>query len=194
MNKQYPYPDSYNYAKTHELLNREWFGDRDDIREILDRADEDAWERVLSNRNSYPLDVQGAIGSYLSKPHNVRDISDKEMELIKANKKAQSHSRFEKAWEEKSKSLPSRPLSDVDTVNDDAWVKLVAVKAEMARYVATRKYLARGSTDTLLKTWEEKVKVAENEYEQTSKEVAARDVKFRDNQKDDFYKSWLFEL
>jgi predicted mannosyl-3-phosphoglycerate phosphatase (HAD superfamily) len=190
----YPYPDSYNYAKTHELLNREWFGDRDDIREVLDRADQDAWEKVLANRMLYPLDVQGAIGSYIVKPHKVRDISDKELKILQEKKKEQVQERFEKAWEECVKTLPGRTLSDVDTANDDAWTAVATAKASLAKYLATRKYVARGSTDVLLKTHEEKVKEAETEYARTSKEVELCDAKFRDSQKHKFYENWVCQL
>lgn len=190
----FPYPDSYNYAKTHELLNREWFGDRDDIREVLDRANQDAWERVARNRNSYPADVRDAIQSYIVKPYTLRDISDKEMELIDEKKKERISLRFADAWEEKKKTLPTRPLNDADTANDDAWLSLTAAKVGLDRYTATRKYQVYVTTDNLLKTHEEKVKVAENEYAQTSKEVAYQDDKFRDAQKHDFYKNWVCEL
>jgi hypothetical protein len=194
MNQAYPYPDSYNYAKTHALLNREWFGDRDEIREVLDRADQDAWEKVASNRNGYPTDVREAILTYIVKPYNIRDISDKELALINEKKKERIATRFAEAWQAKLKTLPPRPLNDADTANDDAWSSLQAAKVGMDRYLANRKYRAVGATDALLKVHEEKIKAAENEYSRTSKEVVLQDDTFRDSQKHDFYTNWVCEL
>lgn len=192
MDQAYPYPDSFNYEETHRLLNSQWVKDRDEIREVLDRADQHAWAKVYHNRHSYSSDVCYAILTYITKPYNIHDITDKEMNLINEKKKERFATRFSEAWVEKVKTLPTRPLNDADTANDDAWMNLQAAKIGMSHYLANRKYQL--GSDKLLKTHEEKVKAAENEYSRTSKEVESQDDKFREIQKRDFYTTWVCEL
>lgn len=190
----FPYPDSYNFQKTDMLINREWFGDRDDIREILDRADQDAWEKVNLNIKKYPAEVQDAIRSYYSPFHNVKDITDKQFENIQKNRRALSNARFEAAWEKVKGDLPTRPLTDVDTENDEAWNQVTVAKMALQTHMANRKYKAKGTTDAKLKVLEDKIKEAETEYERTNKDVAWWDERFTANQKSEFYKEWVCEL
>ena len=93
-------------------------------------------------------------------------------------------SKFDDEWLEVKKTLPPRTLSEVDTINDDAFEKLSRVRKEMGKFIPKNQAKRREELETQLS-------IAENEYQKTSNDVRAEDELYEQRQKDKFQQSKL---
>lgn len=187
------------------LLTRDWFVEDDMIEEVLECADEDAWEWIYNNRTKYstrirmriePEDYQFPVEKLKIR---VVELTDKMIAQIESEEKKKIEDAFEKDWVEYAKSIENRPAEPIDSKLDDAWEKITFAKAALQKYLekpAVRKYVApsaRGtvSSDTKETELNAAVQKAENEYEKLQEEEKEVDTLYWTNKRDDYRKIWM---
>jgi hypothetical protein len=181
-----------DYERTIEILScYEALGDYGQIMETLACASEEVWQEIQGNRISFSYEIQRAINSYdtpvspfVSKNLVVKDISIKEIRERDKRRMEELFSKFDDEWLEVKKTLPPRTLSEVDTINDDAFEKLSRVRKEMGKFIPKNQAKRREELETQLS-------IAENEYQKTSNNVRAEDELYEQRQKDKFQQSKL---
>jgi hypothetical protein len=194
----------YNTATMDKLLTRDWFVEDDDIEDVLDAADSDAWDWVYENRAKYSTRIRSRI-----EPDDYRvpleefdvkvvELSDKAFAQIKSDRKKALEEQFERDWAKHADSLPDRPYQAVDTELDDLWNKFSHAKAELTKYLekpSSKKYTSPGSRENLVSAKqaeiEEKIRIAENEYLAAQVSVDAEDELYWNKQRDEYAKIWL---
>lgn len=197
--------DSYDSKTTDELLTRDWFMDHDTIVDVLDCADENAWNYVYENRAKYSTRIR-----MLIEPDDYRvpleklkirlvDITDPMMEKIEVNQRKKNDELFEKDWVEYSKSIQDRGFSDEDSDLDNAWDNFCRAKDRLTKYLEkpnAKKYVTPGSrkdtyVDPKQAELEEAIRISENEYDLAQKAVDQVDTIYWGRKKMEFRKKWL---
>jgi hypothetical protein len=187
------------------LLTRDWFIDEDEIDELLDSADEDAWEWVYANRKKYSTRIR-----MLIEPDDYRvpveklkirlgDLTDSMMEKIELDQKKKLDEAFEKDWVEHSKSIQDRGFSNVDSNLDDAWDNFCRARNVLTKYIekpTAKKYVApsirdKEIIDSKRAELESIVHDMENEYDAAQKLVDDTDFVYWELEKNEYRKIWM---
>jgi len=197
--------DSYDTNTMDELLTRDWFMDHDSIVDVLDCADQNAWNYVYDNRSKYSTRIR-----MLIEPDDYRvpieklkirlgNITDSMMEKMESNQRKKNDELFEKDWVEYSKSVQDRGFSDEDSQLDDAWDNFCRAKDRLTKYLEkpnAKKYVtpnSRGNTyvDPKQAELEEAIRTSENEYDMAQKAVDEVDTLYWGRKKMEYRKKWL---
>jgi len=193
----------YDRETMDTLLTRDWFVEDDMIQEVLDCADQDAWEWVYKNRKKYSTRIRMRI-----EPNDYRfpveklkfrvvELTDKMIETMDYEKKKKFEDAFEKEWIQHSKTIEDRPVCSIDSALDDAWEKLTIAKVNLKKYLekpVARKYVAHGSltkVDTKQTELEEAVRKIENEYARLEEEEKEIDTLYWTTKRDEYRKTWM---
>ena len=187
---------------TNALLERDWFIDNEGIIELLELADQDAWEYVCKNRMMYSQRVRDMIDSYFKPSYktkvNVTNLTDEELELIENIRSKKYEVAFRKDWEEKLKTIPPRSPTDIDTLADNTWEILVKAKEELSNYLKTmqKKYVAPKARtavtlDPKQKKLEDRVRDLENEYNLLKKSIGTLDTIYLSKKEDEYRETWM---
>lgn len=199
--------ERFDRKTADELLTRDWFIDDHHIYNILDCADEEAWDFIYTNRNKYskrireiiePNDYRIPIEKLRIK---IRDLSDKDWEAVIRERKRQLDSQFENHWLEYSECLSERPLGEADSLLDDAWERVSKAKDKLTKYNASHPntYMApsmRGkqTVNSKQKLIEDEIRCMENEYEKAQKAVDASNSEYWETKKNEYRKTWMPKL
>jgi hypothetical protein len=167
------------------VLKRNWFLDDESILEELDWANQEAWDYVCANRESYPERVRECIWrtKYPTKMR-VLDFTDDDLRKIEVRRLIELEDKFEEAWKVEKENVPERPYGDIDSQLDDAWSSLASMKNQSRSYVPPSK----------VKALNEKIESLENEFERLNKAVQQADSDYVSKYKDDFKFTWMRDL
>jgi hypothetical protein len=187
------------------LLTRDWFIDEDGIQEVLECADQDAWDWIYANRKKYSTRIRKLIEpTDYEFPLNklkirVVELTDSMIEKIESERKKKIDDAFEKDWIEHSKTIQDRGFEDVDSDLDDAWDDFCLARDNLTKYLekpSTKKYVAPSSrgketVDSKQTELEDIVRKMENEYDLSQKAVDEVDTLYWDTKKNEYRKIWL---
>ena len=186
---------------TDTLLLQDWFADTQEIVDILELADHNAWMYVCKNRQRYSRRIQDVIASYgiISKiPTKLRvvDLTDEEMYLIERHRANKHDQAFEICWAEELKVLPPRPLGDIDILLDTTGEALCNAKDMIANHLKSKKkkYVPPGAqaiVDPKHKRLEDLVRTLENEYTVLKDSIKRLDSIYRESKKDEYRELWM---
>jgi hypothetical protein len=202
MNSNFPIYIWNDRETTNALLERDWFIDNEGIVELLELADQDAWEYVCENRMKYSKRIRDMIDSYFKPAYKtkvtVSDLTDEELELIERIRSKKYDDAFRKDWEEELKTLPPRSPTDIDTLSDNTWEILMNAKKDLLDYfkVSQKKYVAPKSRTTVSmdpkqKKLEDRVRDLENEYNLLKKAIETLDSIYLSNKEDEYRETWM---
>jgi len=199
--------ERFDRKTADELLTRDWFIDDQHIYDIIDCADEEAWDFIYTNRHKYSMRIRQIIepNDYRIPTEKlrikVRDLSDKDWEAVIRERKRQLESQFENHWSEYSECLSERPLGEPDSLLDDALERLSKAKDKLTKYIASRPktYMApsmRGKQilDPKQKLIENEIRSMENEFEKAQKAVEASNSEYWETKKNEYRKTWMPKL
>lgn len=197
--------DWYDRKTMDSLLTRDWFIDEEGIQEVLECADQDAWDWVYANRNKYSTRIR-----MLIEPDDYRfpvdklkirvvELTDSMMEKIESERKKKVEEIFEKDWVEHSKSIRDRGFEDVDSDLDDAWDNFCRAKDLLTKYLekpTSKKYVAPSSrgketVDPKQAALEDDIRKMENEYDLAQKAVDEADSSYWEIKKNEYRKTWM---
>jgi hypothetical protein len=195
----------YDRETMDMLLTRDWFVDDDTIEDVLNCADEDAWNWIYENRAKYstrirmwiePEDYQFPVEKLKIR---VVELTDKMIAQMESEKKKKTEEAFEKDWVEYAKTLENRPVHPIDSQLDHAWEKITFAKAALQKYLekpAARKYVAPSARGTVPADTKETelnaaIQKAENEYEKLQEEEKQVDTLYWTDKRDDYRKIWM---
>ena len=200
--------DWYDRKTMDILLTRDWFVDEEGIQEVLECADQDAWDWVYANRNKYSTRIRMMI-----EPDDYRfpvdklkirvvELTDSMMEKIESERKKKVDQAFEKDWIEHSKSLQDRGFGDVDSDLDDAWDNFCRAKDLLTKYLEkpnAKKYVApssrgKDSVDAKQAALEDDIRKMENEYDLAQKAVDDKDSSYWEIKKNEYRQTWMPSL
>lgn len=190
-----------------ELLTRDWFVDDEGIYNIIDCADQEAWDFIYVNRRNFsrrireiiePADYRFPIEKLRIK---VRALSDKEWTDMNREKQRKNNTVFEKDWEEYSDRISDRPLGEVDSRLDDAWERLGKAKDKLTTYLDShpKSYVPqsrRGKEiiDPKQKLIEDEIRKMKNEYDNAQALVEKSDSLYWETKKNEYRKTWMPKL
>jgi len=197
--------DWYDRETADNLLSRDWFIEDDCIQEVLERADQDAWDWIYANRSKYSTRIR-----MLIEPEDYRfpveklkirvaELTDSMMEKINSERQKKIDDAFEKDWIEHSKTIQDRGFGNVDSELDDAWDNFCHAKDVLTKYLekpAAKKYVAPGSrgkdtVDPKQIEIETNIRKMENEYDLAQKAVDEVDTLYWDLKKNAYRKTWM---
>lgn len=195
----------YDRKVTDLLLTRDWFVDEEEIDEVLDSADQDAWDWIYANRKKYSTRIRMLIepDDYLFPLDKLKigvvDLSDSMMEKFESDQKKKVDQAFEKDWIKHSKTIQDRGFDDVDSDLDDAWDNFCRARNTLAKYIEkpnSKKYVAPGNrdketTDPKQLALENVVRTMENEYDSAQKAVDDTDSVYWELKKNEYRKTWM---
>jgi ribosomal protein S17E len=194
----------YDRELTDLLLTRNWFLDDQSIQEVLDCADQEAWDWIYLNRKKYPTRIRQLIEprDYFYPLHKLKlrlvEFTDKEWDKLEREEEKKHEERFEKDWIVYSKHVPDRPLEKIDSDLDDIWEKFNDAKDALTKYIDTRskKYIAPSSRgkeviDPQQKKLEDYIQSMENEYDKAQKLVEDTDSIYWKTKKNEYRKIWM---
>ena len=128
------------------LLMRNWFLSVDDIMEVLEKADEDAWNYVYDNRAKYatrireliePLDYAPPLKKLKMRVVNLTDKMAKDIEEKEAKEREE---RENAAWKQYVlDNRLERPSMSCDNEAEDLFGKLLRTEVELENYLKNRK-------------------------------------------------------
>lgn len=196
--------ECFDVTTVDELLTRDWFIDEQYIYDIIDCADQEAWDYIYLHRSKYSRRIREIIepNDYRVSPDKlrirVRCVSDKELNDINRENKMKLEDSFEKDWTEHSKGVSGRPLKDVDSRLDDAWDRFARAKDKLIKYIESRpkSYSSpsmRGN-DPKQTVIENEIRKMENEYENIQKLVDQADFEYWKTKKNEYRKNWVPKL
>jgi hypothetical protein len=197
--------DYYDRETMDILLTRDWFVEDETIEDVLDCADEDAWDWIYENRAKYSTRIRMCIepADYHFPIEKLKirvvDLTDKMITQIQSEKKKKMEEAFEKDWVEYAKTIQNRPVHLIDSKLDDTWEKLILAKAALQKYLekpAVRKYVApsaRGtvSSDTKETELNSAIQRLENEYKKLEEEEKEVDTLYWTDKRNDYRKIWM---
>jgi len=205
-----------NYEKMNEfydretmdlLLTRDWFVDDDTITELLDCANQDAWDWIYQNRSKYSTRIRMRIepDDYAIPLDKLKirvvDLTDKEWDRMKREDQKKREEMFEKDWIEHSKSIPDRPLGSIDSNLDDTWEDFCQAKETLTKYLETKpkKYVApsaRGkiTIDPKQTQLENYIRSMENEYDKAQKLAEEEDAKYWKTKREEYHVIYMSKL
>lgn len=199
--------ECFDVTTADELLTRDWFIDEQYIYDIIDCADQEAWDYIYLNRRKYSRRIREIIepNDYripLEKLRiKVRCVSDQEWNDIIRQNKSKLDVAFEKDWTEYSECVSDRPLKDVDSRLDDAWDRFGRAKDKLTKYLESRpkSYIPpsmRGKeiVDPKQTVIENEIRSMENEYDKIQKLVAQADSEYWKTKKNEYRKNWMPKL
>jgi hypothetical protein len=186
---------------TDTLLLRDWFTDTEGIVEVLESADQNAWAYVCKNRERYSQRIQDAIASYrinskIPTKLRVVDLTDREMYMIEKDIANKHDKAFEISWAEESKTLPPRPIGEIDMLVDRIGEALCDAKDMLANYLKSKKkkYVPPGAqviVDPKHKKLEDLVHTLENEYTVLKESIKRLDTIYLDSKRDEYRQLWM---
>lgn len=200
--------DSYDTETVNQLLTRDWFINEDDILDVIDSADKNAYDYLYKNRSKYSKRIHQLIEPddfrFPIEKLNIRvvNITESMMKNIETEHKKTVSDMFERKWIEHSKDIQDRTIGTVDTDLDNAWDKFCQAKESLAKYVANpnaKKYISPSSRgkeviDNKQKELEEVVRNAENEYDLAQKRVDDADEEYWNTKKSEYGATWMSTL
>lgn len=200
--------DSYDTETVNQLLTRDWFINEDDILDVIDSADKNAYDYLYKNRSKYSKRIHQLIEPddfrFPIEKLNIRvvNITESMMKNIETEHKKTVSDMFERKWIEHSKNIQDRTIGTVDTDLDNAWDKFCEAKESLAKYVANpnaKKYISPSSRgkeviDNKQKELEEVVRNAENEYDLAQKRVDDADEEYWNTKKSEYGATWMSTL
>lgn len=179
MTSIYPVFQRTDKDTLHALLRRDWFVDEEAIYEELEWADQEAWDYVYANRETYSARVRECIEpTRYPVKMRVVDLTDEEVVSIEVQRKLKREKAFDEMWERVKHTIPERPYSDTDAYLDDAWNQVTAAK---------KVYCPPGRENKALLD-------AENEYVRLRKKAEAEDAEYIAQYKNELKLSWMREL
>jgi hypothetical protein len=186
------------------LLKRDWFLDVDDILEVVNLADQDAWNYIYKNRTSYSNRIRHVIEyrDFLVHPSKLTmrcvDYTDDMYTRRNADILARQKQAFEKSWEIYSATLPERCLESIDSQLDDVWRDLQLAKDNLKNYneKKPKKYVPpsmRGKEvpDEMQVKLTNAITELETDFNTITKAVADADKSYTDNKKDEYHSYWV---
>jgi hypothetical protein len=176
MTSIYPVFERTSKDTLHALLRRDWFVDDEAIYEELEWADQEAWDYVYANRETYSARVRECIEpTRYPVKMRVVDLTDAELRKMELQRKLDLERAFDEMWERVKNTVPERPYNDTDAYLDDAWTRVTAAK---------KVYCPPGRENKALRE-------AENEYVRLRKKVEAEDAEYIAQYKDDLKLTWM---
>ena len=184
------------------LLKRNWFTENEGIVELLELANQQAWEYVCKNRMIYSQRVRDMIDSYFKPVYKskvtVSDLTDQELEIIEQIRSKKYEEAFRKDWEKQLKTIPPRSPTDIDTLSDSTWELLVKSKEELSNYVKVnqKKYVSPKArtmvtVDPKQKKLEDRLRDLENEYNLLKKSIGTLDTIYLSKKEDEYRETWM---
>lgn len=199
--------ESFDAKTADALLTRNWFMDDQHLYDVIDYADEDAWDFIYKNRNKYATKIREYIepNDYRIPVEKlrikIRDLTDKEWDKINREKETKLETQFEKDWITYSENISDRPMGYLDQDLDDAWERFGHAKEKLTKYLAsrTKTYLApslRGKeiVDPKQKEIEDHIREMENEYDALQKEIEEADSAYWEAKKNEYRITWMSKL
>lgn len=195
--------ESFNKEQADRLLTANNFFCEEDLWDILDYADDEAYDYIYANRNKYDSHIH-----YLLEPKDfipprvkmtVRNMTDKDMSDIAKEERTANIRKFEEVWKTMKDEIPERPHGDIDDEYDDAWDKLSSIRDRVTAYLSkkTGKYVAPGSRpkgDSALEKLEAELDECKNAYNDLEKRIEEADEKYLADKKNECFEEWLLQL
>lgn len=195
--------ESFNKEQAHRLLTENNFFCDEDLWDVLDYADDDAYKYIYNNRANYASYIH-----YLLEPTDfvpprskmiVREMTDKDMKDMEAEQTSAKKREFDHLWISIEKTIGDRPYDDIDKMHDDAWDALQNVRTRMTAYLSKKnaKYVppsARSSTDPVFDKLDKELDECKRVYEEIEKQVEEADKKYLADKKDEHYQKWLLSV
>lgn len=136
----------YEPELVDHLLMRNWFLSVDDIIEVLEKADEDAWNYVYENRMKYATRIRELIEPRDYAPPlkkmklHVVELTDKMARDIEAKETKQREERENADWKQYvDDNRLERPSMSCDNDAEDLFAKLLSTEVELGKYMKNRK-------------------------------------------------------
>lgn len=167
---------------------------------ILDGCTQEAWDHVCANKEKYPSNIRLLIEPFRPKTKmRVLELTDQLEEQLKREAKATRMKEFEVQWNMIKKSIPDRPMDDLDDELDDAWSHLSVAKSRMTEYLErkNKKYVppsARRAVDPELAEIETEISECQGIFNAIEKRIHEADEKYMAQKKNELFEKWLREL
>lgn len=195
--------ESFNTEQADRLLMENNFLDENDLWDVIQYADDSAFEYIYANRKKYATNIQ-----YLIEPEDripprikvvVRDMTDKDIKDDAAARISAKKREFEDLWMDIEESIGDRPYGDIDQEYDDSWEKLQDVRQRMTTYLSKKsgKYVApssRSKSDDALDKLEKEMDACKQTYHAIEKRIEEADKKYLAEKKDEYYQRWLLSV
>lgn len=194
--------ESFNKEQAHALLTANNFLCDEDLWDVIEYADNEAYDFIYNNRNSYCSMIQ-----YLLEPKDfipsklrVLELTDADMVKIENDRKAAAIKEFDVLWDSTlKKDLPGRPRDDLDDDLDDAWDDLTQARNRMTAYLNKKntKYVppsARTKSDPAQEKIEKDIEDCKTAFNNIEKRISEADDKYIADKKDEFFRNWLYSV
>lgn len=193
--------ETFDTDEVNVMLRDESLTD-EEIWDVIDLADQEAWENICKNITKFPARVQNYVSpghTFPRKKRRLNDLTDEIMEDMEKERNAEKIREFEAHWETIKKTIPERPIDSLDDEYDDAWNALSAARDRMTAYVAKKKgkYLPpsmREAMDVEQKEIDDEIRECKREYEKIEKRICAADEEYMSKKKDELLKEWLLTM
>jgi hypothetical protein len=151
------------------LIKRDWFHSTQDIHDLLAYADDNTFWKLYENRKAYPQRSREVIAplDYIhDKPlfkYAVRDLTDGDMENMRAQERKALRELMKWEWEKYMKTMPPRPPMSIDQKIDEKRGEIEAICEERRVYTDVRKCGDRKKLaefdSQIAKKWEEEAEL-----------------------------------
>ena len=136
----------YEPELVDHLLMRNWFLSVDDIKEVLEKADEDAWKYVYENRTKYATRIRELIEPRDYTPPlkkmkiHVTELTDKMARDMASKETKEREERENVGWNQYVlDNRLERPSMSCDNEAEDLFAKLLSTEVQLEKYLKNRK-------------------------------------------------------
>lgn len=189
---------SFDKKTADFLLHRNWFYHNQDIVDVLNSADEDAWAYIYKNRSKYSLRIRQIIEPNDYKIHSTKPVVELTDRMIFMMEKERKDKCMDD-WIQELKNVPPRPHDDIDTQLEQADHAFEHANDLLANYLEkqTKKYkspLGRLLVDPKQKALEDTLAKVKNERDNVKDRVVNATISYLETKRRDFEAQWVFKL
>lgn len=194
--------ETFTLEQADRLLTENTFFCDEDLWDVIEYADDEAYEFIYKNRSKYAGEIQ-----YLLEPKDfippavkmsVREMTDKDMVDLERARRAILIASLEDTWSKMDK--PERPHDELDQAADEAWEKLTAIRNRISEQMSNKKpskYVPpsqRGKpavSTQIDATLEQEFEECKKQYEEIEKRIESADKKYIADKKNEFFSQYV---
>jgi hypothetical protein len=184
----------FDIKTTDSLLSRNWFYHTQDIVDVLNSADEDAWAYIYKHRSKYSPNIRQLIEPNDYRIHsNLRVVELTDIMMFRMEKERKDQCMAD--WIQEIKNISPRPHDETDRQLRQAHRACEDAKKSLSDYLEkqTKKYkspMAKLLVDPKQKALEESIVTLKNEFEKANDIVISENMKYLEEKRRDFESSW----
>ena len=184
----------FDTKTTDSLLSRNWFYHTQDIIDVLNSADEDAWAYIYKNRSKYPPNIRQLIEPNDYKIHSIKPVVElTDIMIFRMEKERKDQCMAD--WIQEIKNISPRPQDEIDRQLRQAHRACEDAKKNLSDYLEkqTKKYkspMAKLLVDPKQKLLEESIVTLKNEFEKANDIVVSENMKYLEEKRRDFESRW----